>query len=322
LGKRTALGATALIAGANLPDIDVLAYFAGSGADLEWRRGWTHGVLALLVLPFVLTGSLLLIHRISWVRRRARPALLAPKQLLLVSSIAILSHPLLDTLNTYGVRWLMPFSGRWFYGDTLFIVDPWVWVALALGVYFAKRPRSNGNRPARVAVALVLVYACTMALSGWAAAKRIAREVASLSAKPAQRIMAGPAPIDPFVRRFVVEQDHQYRVGTFRWLRQPHVDHHEVLTYPRGRPLHPAVDAAVITRPAKRFLGWARFPTFSVEATHDGEYLVHLVDLRYARGPGDSFGALSIPVRLPIASVPRPGIPSPSYPDAPEPRHP
>ncbi|HEU4681510.1 MAG TPA: metal-dependent hydrolase, partial [Gemmatimonadales bacterium] len=129
LGGRTALGATALMAGANLPDIDALAYLAGPGADLEWRRGWTHGILALLVLPFVLTGSLLLVHRLSWVRRRTQPAPLVPKQLLLLSSIAILSHPMLDTLNTYGVRWLMPFSGRWFYGDTLFILDPWVWIA-------------------------------------------------------------------------------------------------------------------------------------------------------------------------------------------------
>jgi inner membrane protein len=317
LGKRTALGATALIAGANLPDIDVLAYFAGPGADLEWRRGWTHGVLALLVLPFLLTGSLLLVHRVRWVRHRAQPAPLAPKQLLLLSSIAILSHPLLDTLNTYGMRWLLPFSGRWFYGDTLFIVDPWVWIALGMGVYFAGRPRAGKSRPARLAIAAVLTYTCTMALSGWAAREVIAQEVASMSGKRARRVMAGPAPIDPFVRDFVVEQDEEYRVGTFRWLQQPHIERRDVVTYPRGRPLHPAVEAAVITRPARRFLGWARFPTFEVETVAAGEYLVHLVDLRYARGPGDSFGALSIPVRLPTASAPSLGSQSPSSAAAP-----
>src|SRR3990172_9153720 len=92
LGRRTALGASALIIGANLPDLDVLAYFDGPAADLEWRRGWSHGVLALAMLPFVLTGVLLLIHR--WTRRAARwapPSTLAPKQLLLLSFIAILS---------------------------------------------------------------------------------------------------------------------------------------------------------------------------------------------------------------------------------------
>jgi inner membrane protein len=301
------------MAGANFPDIDVLAYFVGPGADLEWRRGWTHGILALLVLPFVLTGSLLLVHRLSWVRRRTQPAPLVPKQLLLLSSIAILSHPLLDTLNTYGVRWLMPFSGRWFYGDTLFILDPWVWIALALGVYFAKWRRPGGSRPARLALAAVLIYTVTMTISGWAAGKLIAREVALLSAKPARSVMAGPAPIDPFVRRFVVKQDQEYWVGTFRWLPRPHVDRHDVLTYPRDRPPHSAFDAAVLTRHARRFLGWARFPTFSVDTVAAGEYLVHLVDLRYARGPGESFGALSIPVTLPTASALPPSTPPPAY---------
>jgi inner membrane protein len=305
------------VAGANLPDIDALAYFVGPGADLEWRRGWTHGVLALPVLPFLLTGFLQLIHRIRWVRSRARRAPLAPKQLLLLSSIAILSHPLLDTLNTYGVRWLMPFSGRWFYGDTLFIVDPWVWIALALGAYLAGRPRANGSRPAWLALAAVLIYTCAMALSGWAARGVIAQEVASMSGRPAESVMAGPAPIDPFVRHFVVEQDEEYRVGTFRWLQRPHLERRDVVSYPRGRPPHPAFEAAVITRPARRFLGWARFPTFEVETVAAGEYLVHLVDLRYARGPGDSFGALSIPVTLPTASAPSPGSQSPSSAAAP-----
>ncbi len=60
-----------------------------------------------------------------------------PRELLFLSYVAVISHPFLDTLNTYGVRWLMPFSAEWFYGDTLFIIDPWVWLALALGLYSA-----------------------------------------------------------------------------------------------------------------------------------------------------------------------------------------
>jgi hypothetical protein len=31
--------------------------------------------------------------------------------------------------NTYGVRLLMPYSDRWFYGTALSIIDPWVWLA-------------------------------------------------------------------------------------------------------------------------------------------------------------------------------------------------
>ena len=44
LGHRTALGTATLLIGANLPDIDVLAYLDGPAADLAFRRGWTHGI--------------------------------------------------------------------------------------------------------------------------------------------------------------------------------------------------------------------------------------------------------------------------------------
>ena len=304
LGRRTALGATALIVGANLPDLDALAYFDGPGADLQWRRGWSHGVLALVVLPVALTALLLLLHR--WSRRTRWNALtLAPKQLLLLSFIAILSHPALDTLNTYGVRWLMPFSSSWFYGDTLFIVDPWVWLALALGVYFSRRRarhrRSAPERPAQVALAAISLYVGAMALSSMAAARIVASEVSSLSGKTVQATMAGPVPLQPLVREFVTQQEGEYRVGTFRWLARPHVNRTEVLTFPRGRPSYPAVSQAVESPIGRRFLGWARFPTFEIEHLGGAEYLVHIVDLRYARSPGDRFGTVSIPVTLPAA---------------------
>ena len=71
------------------------------------------------------------------VRRMGRavlPSTVQPGQVLLLAVLSIVSHPILDTLNTYGVRWLMPFQGDWYYGDTLFIVDPWLWLMLAVGV--------------------------------------------------------------------------------------------------------------------------------------------------------------------------------------------
>jgi inner membrane protein len=292
-----------LIVGANLPDLDALAYFDGPGADLEWRRGWSHGVLALAVLPFLLTGLLLLLHRCG--RRLSKwstPSAMQPRQLLLLSFIAILSHPVLDTLNTYGVRWLMPFSDRWFYGDTLFIVDPWVWLALASGVYVSRgherSRRSSGTRPAQVALTAVALYVGAMALSSVAAARIVANEVSSLSGKPVQATMAGPVLLQPFVREFVIRQEGAYRVGTFRWLERPHVHQAKVLTLPGGRPAHPAVLSAAESPLGRRFLGWARFPTFEVEETGPEQYLVHIIDLRYARAPGDRFGAVSIPVSL------------------------
>ncbi|MGH9367718.1 MAG: metal-dependent hydrolase, partial [Thermoanaerobaculia bacterium] len=121
--RATPLAMATLLIGANLPDVDALTYVFGSGADaLAFRRGWTHGPLALAGLPLALAGAMTAWDR--FVRRRRGPH--APPArfgaLLLLAFVSVLSHPLLDFLNTYGMRFLMPFSGRWFYGDALFIV--------------------------------------------------------------------------------------------------------------------------------------------------------------------------------------------------------
>jgi inner membrane protein len=46
------------------------------------------------------------------------------------SLIAAATHPLLDWTNNYGVRPFLPWSGRWFYGDFVFIMDPYIWLVL------------------------------------------------------------------------------------------------------------------------------------------------------------------------------------------------
>ena len=284
-----------MLIGANLPDVDVLAYLWGPGADLAFRRGWTHGVLALGLWPFVLAGAMLLLHRTLRRRRREPPSSQAdPKQLLLLSCLSIWSHPVLDTLNTYGVRWLMPFSGRWFYGDTLFIVDPWVWLTLGLGVA-ASRLRAS-TRPARAALWLTFAYAAAMAASAVAARQITQEEMAAISGEPVRRLLVSPAPVNPFRRQVVAELEKVYRTGEFRWLSDPHVDRASVRVYPKGPREYPAVRSAASTTQGRRFLGWARFPAFRVERGPEGRVTVHIVDLRYADRPGVRFGAVSIPV--------------------------
>jgi inner membrane protein len=128
LRRATPLAATALFLGVNAPDVDIVSSFSAEYTSLAFRRGWTHGVLALALWPFVLTGILLVWDRYVRLRRKpdAAPARAGP--LLALTALAVISHPTLDWLNNYGLRWLMPFSGRWFYGDALFVIDPWFWL--------------------------------------------------------------------------------------------------------------------------------------------------------------------------------------------------
>lgn len=135
--RATPLATATLILAANAPDIDILTGFGGEYASIAHRRGWTHGPIALLLLPFVLTALILAYDR--WVRRRRNPG--APPAngpaIFLLALLGTATHPLLDWMNTYGIRLLMPFSHEWFYGDALFIVDPWLWLALGGAVYLA-----------------------------------------------------------------------------------------------------------------------------------------------------------------------------------------
>lgn len=157
LRRATPLAGAALILGANAPDVDVFAYFAGSFDAIAFRRGITHGVLALAVWPFVLAGLLLGWDR--WVRCRrdlaAAPARAGP--LLALSALAVVTHPALDWLNNYGMRWLLPFDGRWSYGDALFIIDPWVWLILG-GVGFLTFSKSTIARVRWAVFALVASF--------------------------------------------------------------------------------------------------------------------------------------------------------------------
>ena len=136
LRGKTPYAAAALIIGANLPDIDAAARLWGGDATLCVRRGWTHGVLAMLFLPVILAG---LLYWLARLRGPSRPRPNFPI-LLSLSMLAVLSHPALDWLNNYGVRLLMPVDGTWFYGDTLFIVDPWIWLILGGTAFLVGAP--------------------------------------------------------------------------------------------------------------------------------------------------------------------------------------
>lgn len=164
LKKKTGLAMPALIIGANLPDVDAACFFWLEGQEhLGFRRGITHGPPAMVLLPLILAGLLWGYDR--WQTKRGkRPEDRLPvsfKWLYLLSLLGCLSHPALDWLNVYGVRLLEPFSSQWFYGDTLFIIDVWLWALMGFATWFSlRREKSGGDwmKPARVAIAVSLAY--------------------------------------------------------------------------------------------------------------------------------------------------------------------
>lgn len=144
----------ALVIGANAPDIDVFSFFGGSDFALGFRRGWTHGPLASFVLPAIVAGLLLAVDRL----RRANAKGAGFGALFTLAFVGCASHPALDWLNTYGVRLAMPFSDRWFYGDAVFIVDPWLWLALGGAALLGRSRLAAGFATVFAALATYLIW--------------------------------------------------------------------------------------------------------------------------------------------------------------------
>ena len=294
LKRRTRYATAVLLLGANLPDVDGFAYFFGSATGaLAFRRGWTHGALAMVAFPLLLTAAVLGWHRLRVRRRETGPPPVDARWVLALAAMAVLSHPLLDLLNTYGVRLLMPFSGRWFYGDTLFIIDPWLWLALITGIILtrrrARRMASHPHRPIRAALGVCAAYVAMMALSSRIGAGLVqARAVGP----PAQRTLVSPVFLTPLRRMVVRDLGTSYEVGELAF--SPEARYVVIGRQPAGLD-EPGVRQASATPAGADFLSWARFPYFHVE--RQGESLQVLIsDMRYGRGPAGSWAAVRINV--------------------------
>jgi inner membrane protein len=289
LRRKTALATATLVIGANLPDVDALIYLFGDGTDaLAFRRGWTHGVLAMAVWPLLLAGAMLFLHR-----GRARSATpdavpMDGRWLLVAAAVGVWSHPLLDWFNSYGVRLLMPLSPRWFYGDTLFIIDPWVWGLLSLGWIWSRRRHTPAA--ARTALGIAAGYVVVM----WGTSRLGAEAVtAQAVSSPAQRTMVGPLPLWPHQRDVIRDLGGRYETGQLRFTPAPRY----AATGQQDAGLDAALVAAVRqTRRGDNYLRWSRFPVLRAEPVGDS-VRVRLSDVRY--GTGRTAGWATIEVMVP-----------------------
>jgi inner membrane protein len=282
LKSRTRFGNPALMIAANLPDIDALGFVFGMPL-VAFRRGWTHGVLAQALLPIAFTLLVVMIDRWRPPRRQGAPRARVGA-LLVLSYLGVLSHVGLDLLNTYGVRLLMPFSDRWFYGDAVFIIDPWLWLMLGTGVVLARRLARVDA--ARAAVMLAIIYIAVMVGSARAARGIVQAEWRSGSRGTPRALMAGPAPINPLRKSIIVRAGEGYVTGTFQWW--PLEVRFDPALVPSNEE-HPAAVRASHTPVFRPILTWARFPHYEVEPVEAGTR-VTLSDMRF----GPRIGSASV----------------------------
>lgn len=280
LKRRTRFATATLMIASNLPDVDVLV-FATSTPSVAFRRGWTHGILADVLLPPLLTGIILFFaSRRSRQTAESHQPPLRPLQLLLLSYVGVTLHVLMDLLNNYGVRLLMPFSQHWFYGDVLFIIDPWLWVVLGAGIWLARRRRAS--HWARAALAVAAVYVVVMVVAARAARAEIADRWRQVEGQPPLALMVGPMPITPLQWQVIIDAGDRYETGMFTWRpRSIRFDTDDVLKH----DVDPRVAIAKSAPNIQAFLVWSRFPFWRLEPD-EGVTKVTVGDMRFNGGPG------------------------------------
>lgn len=278
----------ALIVSANLPDIDSFIAPLFGAEPIAVHRGFTHGVGGLVTMPFLAAAIILV-----W--ERLRPGKEGPIKLgglLLVCFLGTLSHPILDFLNTYGTRIAEPLNHRWYYGDTLFIMDPWIWLMLILGLemsWRAERLGKNWTRPAMWAFGAVLGYiGLNAAISARAVA--ITRPLVERVTIP-RMIVAGEVPLTFWTRKMVWRGDSIGGTGTYN----PLDGLNRAWLDPRITQLNlddPRLAAAA--RESKRvrgFLYWSRMPMVHEESGH-----AYLTDQRFFESGRPSSSTFLIPL--------------------------
>src|SRR5262245_19502519 len=139
LGRLHRLAPLSLVLAANLPDADIVAsLFGGKDSYLFHHRGITHSLFGIAIQVPLFAWLMLWIERRCAARlaRAASPFVAAAAPVappgfapyLWPALVGLASHPLLDSLNNYGVRPWLPFSDARYFGDLVFIVDPWLWL--------------------------------------------------------------------------------------------------------------------------------------------------------------------------------------------------
>jgi inner membrane protein len=119
--KQEAIVWTTLI-GSNLPDIDFAVQLVDPSNKLQYllhHRGYTHSIIFAVPLGFIASWAATKITGIGS---------LPTRRLFLLGVVSVVLHILADYFNNYGVHPFSPFFNKWYYGDSIFIIEPLIWL--------------------------------------------------------------------------------------------------------------------------------------------------------------------------------------------------
>ena len=120
-----------------LSDLDVLVHYPDPISDMTYHRGFSHSLIVLTVVG--ITGAWLISRYHQW---RNMPLPYSRARLTLAMTLALTTHPILDSFTVYGTQLLWPLQESLsltpFSIASMFIIDPLytlpLFIALILGL--------------------------------------------------------------------------------------------------------------------------------------------------------------------------------------------
>ena len=299
LNRKTGLATLALVGGAEMPDIDDVWYFiGGSISGLQHHRGFTHTLLGAPVVAAATLGCVYLVYRLMRWRGRQPRLPVKWRNVYLCALLVSLLHIFQDFTNNYGVRPFAPFNPRWYSWDIVFIIDPFMLIALFLGLVLpglfaligeeVASQRKSGFRGRGGAITALICLVLIILVRDF----EHGRAVSALN----QRIYQNQAPLrasafptmwSPFSWNGVVETRDFFEVLPVN-SNSGEVDPENVGVVHYKPEETPATLAAKNSWLGRVYLDWAAYPLVEAEVLpNNSGYIVQFMDLRFS-----SFSAL------------------------------
>ncbi len=216
MGRRTAVWKAALWGGVagTLPDLDAFIDHGDAVRNMVLHRAASHGLFWLLLVSPLL----------GWLVARVHGEMAQWRRWALAIGLALVTHPLLDTMTVYGTQLLQPFSSFPYVVGSIFIIDPLYTLPLLAGlVIVLARPAWRGLRANAWGLALSTVYLAWSAAAQWHVQGVVQASLAAAGA-PAARVLVTPAPLNTVLWRVVVMREDGYEEGFYSLLDPaPHV---------------------------------------------------------------------------------------------------
>ncbi|MBY0345522.1 MAG: metal-dependent hydrolase [Neisseriaceae bacterium] len=273
MGRHTSVKKAAFwgaVAG-TLPDLDVLINYGDVVLNTVLHRGHSHALfwITLFSVPFGVLVAKLAKQTALWRRWSVSMWL------------AMMTHPLLDTMTVYGTQLAMPFSNYPYAIGSIFIIDLLYTVPLLLGTGWALK--SQGAARGLRANQLGLLVSTAYLSMSFAAQYSVTRDVeATLTEQglPTETILVTPTAFNTLLWRVVVISGDTYYEG-YRSL----FDHKKTVAF-KAYPRHLALSDEFKDNPTLQRIQAFSHGFYALKETNQR---VSIRDLRMGQEPSYSF---------------------------------